>query len=159
MSYNREKAVAYATTWALKRNPRYYDFQNLGGDCTNFNSQCIHAGGAPMNYKPTLGWYYIALNDRSPSWTSATYLYDFLISNRSIGPRAQETSILEMEPGDVIQLGDSNNQFYHSLFVVETGLIPSRDNIKICTHTYDASHRPLNTYISGSIRYLKIYVP
>ncbi len=159
MPYHRESAVRYATTWALSRNPHYFDFENLGGDCTNFISQCIHAGEALMNYTPTLGWYYISLNARTPSWSSATYLYDFLIRNNSIGPRAREVPIMEMEPGDVIQLGDSNNHFYHSLFVVETGRLPSRDNIRICTHTYDSSYRPLNTYISGSIRYLKISVP
>ncbi|MPN37801.1 hypothetical protein SDC9_185322 [bioreactor metagenome] len=112
-----------------------------------------------MNYKPNLGWYYSSLNDRTPSWSSASYLYNFLIRNNAAGPRAQEVPIIEMEPGDVIQLGDGSNHFYHSLFVVETGMIPSRNNIRICTHTYDSSYRPLNSYISDSIRYLKISVP
>ena len=38
LPYNREKAVAYARAWALKRNPRYLDFEKMGGDCTNFAS-------------------------------------------------------------------------------------------------------------------------
>ena len=42
--YNREVAVAYARRWALGRNIAYYDFENIGGDCTNFASQCIYAG-------------------------------------------------------------------------------------------------------------------
>ena len=41
ISYNREKAVRYADTWALGRNPDYYDFDALGGDCTNFDSPVI----------------------------------------------------------------------------------------------------------------------
>ena len=41
--YNREEAVSYARKWALGRNPAYFDFQKLGGDCTNFASQCIYA--------------------------------------------------------------------------------------------------------------------
>lgn len=32
--YNRDKAVAYAHRWAYDRNPAYYDFSNIGGDCT-----------------------------------------------------------------------------------------------------------------------------
>ena len=39
--YDRQKAVDYALTWALDRNPKFYDFSSLGGDCTNFISQCI----------------------------------------------------------------------------------------------------------------------
>ena len=55
--YDREKAVAYAHKWAYGRNPAYGDFSEMGGDCTNFVSQCLHAGGAPMNYTPTFGWF------------------------------------------------------------------------------------------------------
>ena len=42
MEYNRANAVAYAKKWAYGRNPKYYDFSDLGGDCTNFASQCIY---------------------------------------------------------------------------------------------------------------------
>lgn len=45
--YDREKAVAYAHKWAYGRNPAYADFSAMGGDCTNFLSQCLHAGGLP----------------------------------------------------------------------------------------------------------------
>ena len=65
--YDRAKAVAYAHEWAYGRNPRFYDFSNIGGDCTNFASQCLYAGSGVMNYSPTNGWYYINLNSRSPS--------------------------------------------------------------------------------------------
>ncbi|HOA41990.1 MAG TPA: amidase domain-containing protein, partial [Bacillota bacterium] len=42
--YNRNKAIEYAERWAFDRNPRYLDFEKLGGDCTNYVSQCIYAG-------------------------------------------------------------------------------------------------------------------
>lgn len=35
MDYDRDKAVAYAHQWAFKRNPNYYNFDSIGGDCTN----------------------------------------------------------------------------------------------------------------------------
>ena len=34
VGYDRFRAVAYALRWALSRNPRYYDFEDIGGDCT-----------------------------------------------------------------------------------------------------------------------------
>ena len=33
--YDRAHAVAYARRWALSRNPLFYDFTGIGGDCTN----------------------------------------------------------------------------------------------------------------------------
>lgn len=49
--YQREKAVEYAKKWAYRRNPKYYNYDGVGGDCTNFVSQCIYAGCKVMNYK------------------------------------------------------------------------------------------------------------
>ena len=44
-SYNAQNAVNYAKRWALDRNPDYYDYSGMGGDCANFVSQCLIAGG------------------------------------------------------------------------------------------------------------------
>ena len=42
--YQRERAVEYARRWALDRNPLFADFSGIGGNCTNFVSQCVLAG-------------------------------------------------------------------------------------------------------------------
>ena len=65
--YNRDAAVAYARKWALGRNPAYYDFQDVGGDCTNFASQCIYAGARTMNFTSVFGWYYRSSYDYETS--------------------------------------------------------------------------------------------
>jgi hypothetical protein len=67
--YDRESAVAYARRWALGRNSAFYDFEYIGGDCTNFASQCIYAGAGIMNYTPETGWFYRSASDRTASWT------------------------------------------------------------------------------------------
>ncbi|MBQ2742544.1 MAG: amidase domain-containing protein, partial [Oscillospiraceae bacterium] len=36
LEYNRLYAVRYARRWAFRRNPAYYNFDEIGGDCTNF---------------------------------------------------------------------------------------------------------------------------
>ena len=104
LPYNREAAVAYAHTWAYRRNPAYFDFSGIGGDCTNFASQCIYAGAGVMNFTPLYGWFYRTANDRTPSWTGVQYLYDFLTRNLGAGPFATEVSLSQLEPGDVVQL-------------------------------------------------------
>ena len=54
--YRRDRAVTYARTWALDRNPLYIDFSGQGGNCTNFASQCVLAGSCAMNYTADYGW-------------------------------------------------------------------------------------------------------
>lgn len=45
ISYDPNKAIAYARQWAKSRNPNYHDYSGEGGDCANFVSQCLIAGG------------------------------------------------------------------------------------------------------------------
>ena len=41
LPYNRAAAVAYAHKWAYGRNPQYYDYEEIGGDCTNYAYQFL----------------------------------------------------------------------------------------------------------------------
>lgn len=154
--YDRQQAVDYAHKWAFGRNPKYYDFELLNGDCTNFISQILYAGGAVMNDTPTFGWYYYNINNRAPAWTGVEYLYNFLVKNQSVGPVAIDTTISNMQQGDIIQLSFDGIVFRHSLAVVEVGQIPSLSNILIATHSSDSDYRPLDTYYYHLIRFLHI---
>jgi len=149
--YNRQAALAYANVWAYSRNPKYYDFSNLGGDCTNYISQCIFAGINVMNYTAPTGWYYINSSKRTASWTSAAFLGKFLISNNGAGPLGSLVAKSEIEVGDIIQLSFQNNVFTHSLFVVS-----AYPEITIATHTNDAYDRPISSYTYEKIRYIHI---
>lgn len=155
--YEREKAVNYGVHWALQRNPKFYDYSSLGGDCTNFASQVIYAGTGVMNYTPVHGWYYINGNEKSPSWTGVNFLYQFLTSNRGQGPFGEEIAITAIQPGDIIQLSFSNPQYFNHTLVV-TKLMPplTTDNIFIATHTMDALHRKLSSYRYVAIRFIHI---
>lgn len=149
--YNRDAAVAYARRWALSRNPAYYDFEKIGGDCTNFTSQSIYAGAKVMNYTPTFGWYYRSSYDRAPAWTGVEYLYNFLINNKSVGPYGHVVSQREAMPGDIVQLGTTGGDFYHSPMITAVSPI-----ILVAAHTYDALDRPLSSYIYDVARFIHI---
>ena len=154
--YDRAGAVSYAHAWAYGRNPRYYDFEKLGGDCTNFCSQSLYAGAGVMNPKPTFGWYYYGLNNRAPAWTGVQFLYNFLVNNRGVGPVAAETDAGQVEPGDIVQLSFDGSVFVHSPVIVSVGEIPSPANILVAAHTFDVDNRPLDTYTYERVRYLHI---
>jgi len=154
--YDREAAVAYAHRWAYYRNPAYYNFENLGGDCTNFASQCIYAGGAVMNYTPVYGWYYRNLNDRAPAWSGVNEFYRFMTGNQGVGPFARETSVSEMQIGDVVQLATQHPYYHHTPVIVQINGTPTLENILVAAHTYDADYRPLSSYPINKIRFLHI---
>lgn len=151
IAYNRITAVLYARRWALSRNPAFYNFDDIGGDCTNFASQCIFAGSRIMNFTPVTGWYYRSLNDRAPAWTGVEYLYNFLINNRSVGPFARVVSKNEVSPGDIVQLGKYDGDFYHSPVI--TAVTPT---ILVAAHTFDAIDKPLYSYNFQVARFIHI---
>ncbi|MFT9495445.1 amidase domain-containing protein [Anaerosolibacter sp.] len=155
--YNRKAAVTYARKWALARNPRYADFEKMGGDCTNFASQVLNAGGCPMNYRQ-YGWYYRSMNDRAPAWTSVRYLHKFLIHNKGAGPVVEETDIQGISVGDLIQLDFEDDGFYnHTPVVVD--ILPgerSLEKILIAAHTIDRIDYPVANYAFKKIRFLHI---
>lgn len=143
--------LRYAETWAYGRNPAYADFDTMGGDCTNFVSQCIFAGGAPMNYTKDVGWYYVSLSDRAAAWTGVEFLYRFLTTNRGVGPFAKEIPLSDVRVGDVIQLGDGTG-FYHTLLTVDV----VAGTPYVAAHTSDAFDRPLWSYSFDRLRVLAV---
>lgn len=141
IEYNRTAAVEYAKQWAKKRNPSYYNFDSIGGDCTNFASQCLYSGIGVMNYTKDVGWYYISPDNRAAAWTQANYFRRFMLDNKEIGPFASAVPVNRLETGDFINLFDGN-QYYHTLIVVGF----SKKVPLVAAHTNDAYMKPLTSY-------------
>lgn len=155
--YDRISAVNYAKLWHNLRNPKYYNFNLIGGDCTNFASQCLYAGAKTMNYTKDLGWYYNSAKDRSASWAGVEFFYNFITNNNitpigsGAGPFGIESNLNNINIGDFIQLYNGSN-FYHTLII--TGF---DSNIPLLTaHTNDVLNKPLIEYNFYSYRCIKI---
>lgn len=116
--YDRLSAVKYAESWWDDYNPAYPIFE---GDCTNYVSQCLHAGKAPMRGYPdrTRGWW-VKKNSWSYSWSVAHALRWYLSGSKN-GLKAREVyQPDDLVPGDVISYdftGDGNWQ--HTTIVVD----------------------------------------
>lgn len=142
--------IAYARRWALGRNPAFYDFDSTGGDCTNFVSQCVYAGGAVMNYTRDYGWYYISPRDRAAAWSGVDYFYRFVTQNTGVGPFGEQVSISQAQPCDVVQLGSAQG-YYHSLFVINT-----QNGVRVAAHSNDVYGKPLYDYDFDRARCIRI---
>lgn len=69
-TYSSEAAVNYANQYWQNYNPAYPDLNKLGGDCANFVSQCLYAGGKQMNGD----WHIYQKNDTYISPANITQL-------------------------------------------------------------------------------------
>ena len=157
IEYDRVAAVAYARKWAFRRNPAYFNFEKIGGDCTNFASQCLFAGIGVMNYEKDVGWYYLSPNDRAAAWTGVEYFYSFLKGNvegigTGAGPFAVEVELSKLEVGDFIQFGRGTGDFYHTPVVVGF----SQGVPLLAAHSFDAYGRLLTTYRYEKLRCIHI---
>lgn len=153
--YNRKAAAQYAEKYALKRNDDFFDYTNMGGNCTNFISQCIYAGAPKMNVGVN-GWYYFSVSNTSVSWANVEPLYNFLTSNLAVGPYGEEVNIGKCEIGDIIQLKFyGKNRFSHTLVITQIKSLEP-EGIIVCANTRDIKNVPLSFYVYEKFRVIHI---
>ena len=151
--YNRYAAVRYATRWALSRNPAYKNYSasaGYGGDCTNFASQCLAAGGwqmIPGGRRDADAWYCNDNDgDNSNTWSSAGWFYEFL-------DRSPRTTALDDKDGlclgDIVMLqGPGFSHPDHAMMVSYITWLstPEGERKQICLsyHSTDRLNNPLD---------------
>lgn len=161
-TYNASAAVSYARRWAQSRNMAYTSQIN---DCTNFVSQCVEAGGIPMefqsNYQSLFGsvnettnyWYswvqydlYATLSKVTTSFIRVEDFYTYMTRNgycsTVIGSNLDNLSNW-ISVGDVVELG--NDGVYEHAIII-TGY--SNGEYTWCGHTTDRLDEDLS-YLEG----------
>ena len=149
--------MAYARQWWNSRNPNFPAFTV---DCTNFISQCLLAGGAPMWGAPNRGrgWWITGgwRSGREGHYPNETWSYSWSVSHslrwyletskRGLTAK-QVSSVSELEIGDVIfydfqGIGVIN----HSTIVTSI-----RNGIPhVHAHTNNSENRPYQYTNSGA---------
>ena len=149
--YNRKFAVNYARRWAYLRNNQYPWF--IRGDCTNFVSQCLHAGGILMNDD----WFYLysARNKKwkhSNYWSVASqnmaYFYrskyvrkhkSFNLHKTNMSSQINIIKKYNIKVGDLLYFDfDGDGVYTHAAIISSVNA-----GIKYCAHTKDRRDYPL----------------
>ena len=139
--YDRQRAVRYANYWWNSYNPRFPQFDV---DCTNFVSQCIHAGGIPMSFTGNIGsgWWCLKSGTEfkwSYSWSVAHSLRWYLSSAEGSRFAERVDNISQLEQGDVIIYDfDNDGVWQHTTFV--TGRKPNGQPL-VNAHTVNSYRR------------------
>lgn len=101
-AYNYTAMAQYAEKYWSNYNPAYRKFSGNGGDCTNFISQALNAGG----WKPVPGtstdyrnWWYDG-SRQSDSWVGANEWAWFTLSNQRA---ANLANVYQLDVGDILQ--------------------------------------------------------
>lgn len=164
-NYNRELAREYAIKWATSSNSKYYNYVNEGGDCTNFVSQVLRAGGlefvgSKSSSTSTKSWFYYSPNlpNRSSTWTAAQPFHLHFGKEYKRAHSYREYKIIDalinwneiymsLLPGDIVQYSRPNNITFHSQAI--TDLIDKNQTIYFCQH----SNSMENFRRNGNLRY------
>lgn len=158
-NFNRSAMYNYAKSNYNKFNSNWGNFEDLGGDCTNFISQILYAGGAPMDTTGSYTWYYYRMSNRAPSWTGVNQLYTYLINNDYIGPQgklAGSSEILySMNTGDIVQIDFNYDGIYDHSVAITSYQSGNSSSTKVAAHTSPAFDKLLSSY-GGSKRYIKL---
>jgi hypothetical protein len=143
MNYDRLKVQTYAKTWWNSFNPNYLFFGQ--DDCTNFVSQCLFAGNAPMYYtgKRELGWWYQGKSGNREFWSFSWAVADSLrryLTGASHGWNAETVDAPQkLTIGDVICYDwDGNGHYQHSTVVSD---IDANGMPLVSAHTTNSSKR------------------
>ncbi len=127
--YNRQASYGYAYRWWDGANtPKYNDYSGSGGDCANFVSQCLIAGGISF-HEGTDGQGYGVYPDLDrPSSSHGTMPYcDYMDQNLRYYQDTTVTHVVEgsayvpdeVTVGDVVIFGEENGDKYkHAMVVV-----------------------------------------
>ena len=128
--FNINNAIKYAEKYALTPNNEYKNFNDSGGDCTNFISQILHAGG--ISFTPKWKPYTV-------SWLRVDQLYNYLIRN-NIGKKLSNDA--PYSKGSVIQFyTPQKGRYFHSGFI--TYVLPFNEAL-YCCHSYNKLNYPLS---------------
>jgi len=145
VQYNYGAMAAYAETYWDNYNSGYRTFSDVGGDCTNFVSQVMRAGGwsdASGYYRDAHYWWYNFLN-QTWSWINVNYWHDFaaVYSGRTYILGSPDY----MGLADVLQVDFTyNGSKDHSMVVSYNGSQPY-----LTYHTTDTYRRSLSSLKSS----------
>jgi hypothetical protein len=155
LTYDRRAAAKYALKYATNYNPEWPSYKGGGGDCTNFVSQALYAGGWTMLKHEEVSsprhsvqsWYSDRFRyggEHTNTWSNARDFNSFLANN--VVTRVRRCGPDELALGDVVQLNDYGI-IHHTVIV--TGVLPTTvrgKNVAFVTyHTNDVVQTILAT--------------
>ena len=170
-AYNGSAAASYAKSYSTVYNDNYPNFNipNGLGDCTNFVSQCVYAGGKSFvgstsssgRVPSTSTWYCITIEDEwhgnnryqtwgyTTSWVNVSDFRAFWVNHGATYGYSSSNSgtISNVRTGSVVQLIHADTgEAYHSIIISEK----SGSTAKYCGHTNNRNNVDFATNVDDT---------
>ena len=158
-SYDRAAAEQYMRQYDHQRNDRWYAYDDVGGNCMNFGSQVLLAGGIPMDEEGGSKWFWRGQNDLDLSWINVGRFYSYARENRGYGLVADtEANYYTGGVGDILILGPDGGHNHTTVIsgIVRNELGETVDYL-LCSNTTNYTDFPAGAYYYTSHRLIKIY--
>lgn len=144
-AYNYQAMANYALKHVFSYNTAYRRYSDVGGDCTNFISQALRAGGwAHVSgwYRDYRHWWYNSLNE-TWSWINVNSWASFA---RHSGRTSHLGNVWSLGLADILQMDfTSNGSKDHSMIVtLRTSTMPY-----LSYHTTDTKNRSLQSLLDA----------
>lgn len=157
--YDRAAAEQYMRQYDHRRNDRWHAYDDVGGNCMNFGSQVLLAGGIPMDEEGGSKWFWRGQNDLDLSWINVGRFYSYARENRGYGLTADtEANYYTGEVGDILILGPDGG---HNHTTVISGIVRNEAgetvDYLLCSNTTNYTDFPAGAYYYTSHRLVKIY--
>lgn len=157
--YDRAAAEQYMRQYDHRRNDRWHAYDDVGGNCMNFGSQVLLAGGIPMDEEGGSKWFWRGQNDLDLSWINVGRFYSYARENRGYGLAADtEANYYTGEVGDILILGPDGG---HNHTTVISGIVRNEAgetvDYLLCSNTTNYTDFPAGAYYYTSHRLVKIY--
>ena len=158
--YDRAAARAYMLSYVGSRNPDFMAYDELGGNCMNFGSQVLAAGGIPMDTSGgyETGWYWFSGGRSTLPWVNVGGFLDYAAAERESGLVAVVGApYFSGQTGDILTMGvdEPANHTTVILDVIRDGDGNVVDYL-LCSNTADLRNFPASAYYYTNRQLTKI---
>ena len=158
--YDRQAARAYMLAYVGRRNPGFMAYDDYGGNCMNFGSQVLLAGGIPMDTDGgyETGWYWFSQHSTTLPWVNVGWFLDYAAAEREHGLAAVVNApYFSGETGDIITMG-VDEPANHTTVILD--VIRDENGLPIdyllCSNTADLRNFPASAYYYTNRQLTKI---
>lgn len=160
--------MEYSYEWVdpvetVRNTEEWYYFD---GNCQNYVSQCLYAGGISMDWSGDTQWkcFGSPVNvwrqpyGRSSSWAGVWQFYDYCVQNEANGPAVQaDANLYSGQQGDVLQYA-AFGEWVHSVLVCDvlTDEEGSVLDLIINSNTTDRIDWPASAYGYSTMRLIRV---
>lgn len=152
-AYDRQAALAYMLRWIGQRNSQWGDYSDSGGNCMNFASQVLTAGGIPM--EP--GWYWED-GDYTMPWVNVGSFTDWVEGGPETLVCSGDEPYYSGQVGDLLLVGAENARDHATEI---SGLVQDEQgrtvDYLVCCNTADLKNFPAGAYYYTQQRLFRIY--